>query len=394
MKLNEFIKKHLGTYKLDKLSNDSKYIRHYLYSKDRNVVSWVSSPLQGVYPISYTDRDRDVVFGTFGINYIEFKRDILSIDGINPDFNVSTTPEYVLCTILMHLTVKNGLKDEKEILENLFFIMAFRIITSAYSNYYQYPVDEKIAREVYNRMSKKFLLKKLGSNYMVIKHKSKLVMEGDKYKELKRGRVDDLVLVMNAISTSVRQYIHTGFLILLEVLETGPTEAKSSAMNIEDGEFLGIENNTRRYYEAIEKILANKQLLMNRDVLYLINDVLHVKIDKVPNVLEKLHEDFKKDPKKTIKFIDDIVSGTLYYLFRNDFYPPYEHNITLLITYLRAYWGNSKVKNEHIVNAKKTLFEIIIKECGIRRPQTVMQIVNVVTIYLFVLAVIHTKNNR
>jgi len=390
MKMKDFIDKHFGNLKIKTIHKIAKNTRHSVYSKDREVINWSPSPLQGVHQITYTDRDRDMIFKAFEVEYFEFKRDILNIDGLNTDFNVSTTPAYVLTIVLIHLLIKND-EYKEETITNLFLINSYRVITSAYSNYYSYPVEESIARLVYDRMSKKFLIKKLGSNFALLTYKSKYLFKGTTtYEQIKICDADNLTLATNFCSNTVRQYIHTGFLALLDVLDSNDKTIGTSLLN-GDNEVIDISNNTKLYYENMERALFNKDILMDNDVIELLGEVLKVNTKHMPASLTALHQLTISDPEKPLKLINDIISGTLYYLYKNDFYPPYSRDIGMLIKYLKAYWSNSKVKNENVTSAKEIMSGIIIKDLKIHRIQTVNGLTVLTCVYIFLIGILLTK---
>lgn len=388
--MKKFIDKHLGSLKSSKVKKISLELRHKLYSKDRDIISWSGSPLQGVHRISYTDKDLDAIFVSFGVDKFSFKKDIPNITGINPEFRVSTTPEYVLLVSIMIKIIKDKVDDEAT-LKNLHLIFSFRVTTSAYSNYYSYLVEEKTARLVYDRLSKKFLIKKLGSNFRVLDYKTQYIFEGTKnYKYLQKGGIDEAVLVMNSISNSIRQFIHSGFLALLEVNESNDSVSTTTTLN-KEGESISIANNTRVYYESIERILYNKDLLIDTGVITLISEVTNTNTSEVPRVLEYIHESLKTDARESIKLVNKIVTGTLYYLYQNDFYPPYGRDIKTLIQYLKNYWSNSKVKNPDVLAAKQIVRTFMIKGLKMKAGPLINGTAIIVTVYLFLMGVIQTK---
>lgn len=388
MKLKEFIDRHTKHLSQSMIDKRAKEFRHRLFNKDRVVVDWLSSPLQGVHVITWTDKDKSNLFDTFGVDIRSFEMDIPHIDGINMDFKVSSNPIYILCTILMHRII--GYKKDDEVIENLFLIEAFRIVTSAYSNYYKYPVDEYTARRVYDRLSKKHLIKQLGNNYKVLVYKSQYLKRGtDNYKKLKKLDIDNLILIINSVSGSVRQYIHSAFLVLLDIVEND--ESGEISIYDNEGKMLEIQNNTKMYYEYIEKILINRHMLIDKEVINLVGEVLKIDVTGVDKVLLALHDEFRENPDEILKLVDEIVNATLYYLYKNEFYPPYDQSIPTLIAYLKAYWSNSRVKNEDMKMAKQRVTNVIIKRLKIVRLQTLMKFSILVCIYLFLMATLMHK---
>lgn len=389
----KFISKHTGHLDFSKKKHQTLVhnLLHFILSKNKQNIEFMQSPLIGVHKISFTDSDTKHIFDTLNIDFNDFSRDIPKIKGIVEEWKTSTIPANVLGTVLMHKIINEANGNER-LLRDVYVITTFKIFTSAYNNYFRYPVEEQVARTVYDKLSRKFIIKRESSNYKVFMVKSEKILKGTTlYDRLKTSDIEEHVLAINAISGSIRQYLHTFFLALLDVLENGDKATLISVID-DTGKVIGLENNNRIYYENIERILMNKDILINRTILDLMAEVLDTGIGDTPEVLETMYTIMHKEPKKILTLIDDIVNSILYYLYQNEFYPPYNENIGTLIIYLKQYVSNSKVKNKDLLAAKSAIQHIIIEELGIHRHQAVVKTSILVIIYLFLYATVLNKD--
>jgi len=387
MKLEQFNKKHINSkLKINRIV--TKYM-HEIFGKNKENIDWLSSNLQGVHKISFTDSDVSRLFKELDIDEAEFEHDISKIDGIIKEWKTSTIPFNVLLATLMHNVIKNKGTDAD--LNKLFMVLAFKIVTSAYSNYFKYQVDEPTARLVYDKMSNKYLIKKLGSNFAVLNFKAQYIYDGTKNnKFLKEFDVESMVLALNSISGSVRQYIHTGFLLLLEVLEGDNSSSTISLYNSE-GRMSEITNDNKMYYNNMERVLISKSLLYNRQIMGLVSEIVNIDSHLITKTLDAMRARLMKNPDEVLSIGANIVDSTLYYLYRTEFYPPYDESIDTLINYLQSYWKNSKVRNEEMHLAKNAIQKIILEDTGIHRMPIVVKTSISVSIYLFLLSVLLTK---
>jgi len=368
-----------------------------LMIKNHNTIEWLSSPYIGHIKITITDSEKEDLYHMLDINPDEFMLDIRRIKGLVQSRKVSTEPFNILCILIMKYLYDSSLpeKQKREALQTTFYIMGYRIIVSAYSNYFEPPIDLNLAKRVLDMMSNKYDIKALGSNMAVLESKSKMILpKGVLDKKFKRFSVDDMVYIANAISGYLRGTIKSAKALTMSLKEQNEAvDTISIHLDTDDGETLKIAMNTiSEYYNIGKQLIISRDDFINNPLIDIMVTILPGVDDKVLiKILEHFSREALDNPRGAFDIIDTIVDGTIEYLFKTNHYPPYDESLPALVKYLKSYWSNSKVKNPYIIDTKKRIQSIIISGVGIKRKTDITKYSILVPIYIFLRIVLYKK---
>ena len=134
---------------------------------ERQVAAWevrrghalaMNSQFLGVYPIVFTDIDREALFSIFGIEEKTLKALIQKISVINPEYKVTSDPFNLLSAWLLHLSYQD-IPDQKQ---RDAFMMAvskylhYRFFTSLVNHSFPHGAVEKYMQAAIAGLSRKF----------------------------------------------------------------------------------------------------------------------------------------------------------------------------------------------------------------------------------------------
>lgn len=159
---------HCAELKVDvKLAKEIiKFDAHFV-TKNSDHVSFFGSALLGVYPIRWTDDERNRwLDDILQVDELALKDDLHALPTIDPEHKVATD-----IVNLSFIYMLNRLHNEKSLpgplkqdaMKSVIAIMHYKFLTSLMVRNFPYPADEAVAKATYNELTMKFDIKRLGS---------------------------------------------------------------------------------------------------------------------------------------------------------------------------------------------------------------------------------------
>ena len=148
-------------------------------SKDEKYIEFLSSGLVGVHPIRFSDKDEDLLYReVFNIDKETIRQEFYKTPGINKNFVVSSNPTNIILISLLTLVWNSKLPENIRLdgITDLYHIFCYKQIGSMYSHYFKYEVALPKAKALFESLSDKFLLKKLGTWEDVFNHQAKTLL--------------------------------------------------------------------------------------------------------------------------------------------------------------------------------------------------------------------------
>ena len=389
--IKDVLNKHLGHIKIDdKFYKAIKTFRINWATKDDIYIEFLGGNLTGMHPIRFSTLDEDMLFAdTLIINRQELKEDVLYTSDIDTSRKVSSNYIYLTLTYLMYITINTkGLgRLQNEILKELYLIMSYKILGSLMSHYFTYDLDLATAKAVFDRLSNRYLIKKLGSWNEVLEHRSKAVVTGGlHYKGLSTYKTTDVEKAIADLQGRIRETIKNIYVVLIEVKKEGNKVSSTSIIEEnEDGDKIkDTTNNPVKYINYIRSIVNQPNDFIDEDIIYLISSISkNLESDKLKEVLKYIATtDLKL--KEDEDFIEVAVVNTISYLRTKNITSDYNKHIYDIINYMKGYWSSSSVKNKKIDNAKKYLNKLTIVATGKKTKWVVSLLTIAVLMYIFI----------
>jgi len=266
MKLKQVLDGHF-----EKVSFDRELIKR-LYefqlkfiNRNDDHLSFFSGKLMGVEVIRFTEKDVNAIFvDLLQLDKQRLSKDILNAEEINPDWSISSN--YINLTFLyiahrfnIEGRLPKKLRETGVVLAIM--ILHYYVITAEVSNFFRYPTTPDKAQMVYERLSKRFLIKRFNNWNEVLDHRT--LMSIDLHKEVIHTLSDEKKIryfVTNIVG-SIRDIVHEHFTVLLKVNELDERVKKTTSLgSTPDGDVA--------FKDSVEEVSILVQKLTNTLVDY------------------------------------------------------------------------------------------------------------------------------
>lgn len=349
---------------------------------DGDHTDFLSSNLLGVHRLVFSRDDderllRDV-FNT-SISKILNESRILNIP---KDFKLANNPVYITLIIFMYKIYQEyNLKDfgitnvnkfeyvkGKNIyldgLVNLFRIFSYKCLSSIINHYCKFQTDEAIARAVYEKLTDKYLIKKLGSWEELINYRSNNILPNgiftDKIIELD---TENLIYVIQGIKGRYNEIIQNIFVILMEVYENKERilSTKQVIKDGEDGEdkLNDVINTNLKYTQYIKSIINRPETFIDfRLINYIQNLLSNLNKEKFQLILELIsNSNYSSRPEDD--YLEGIMSCSFSYLNIKGINHDFDRQLHTSMKLLRGLWSAGNIKDVTALETKKMVLEMV-----------------------------------
>jgi len=393
--VEEVMLKHFGNLKADrKLTKQLRAFRFDWIQKDPIYAEFLGSNLFGVHEIRFSRMDDDNLFvESLGVSHIDIDNDVKDTKGIEPSYQVSSNGILQSLIFLMHLYTVSKLsdKDKHEGIYEVYNIFAYKVISSLYYGYFDYQVTEPIAKTVYEKLSNKFLLKKLGSWQNVFDYRTKDVLpKGLHYDKLKSYTTDDCVRMANDLQGRIRELVKNIYGVLVAVTkEKDYIKTSSTTQEGDDGaETKDVIERPEKYLTYARSIYSAEYDFVDYDIVYLLGDISkNLDTNEFVKTLKYLSNEVIIRPDDKDDFISVSILQTIKYINEKNISHDYAGNIYNIINMMKGYWSSSSVKDKEVKHVKKLLYNITHKATGKKTKWLLVTISINILIYIFVRAV-------
>lgn len=346
-------------------------------TKSSDYIDFLGSNLLGVHVIRFsTQDDNKLMKDILRINtdelqkkYDKFYKEYLIFRGDkNLDVKRSTGTNVIYLTIiyLIHrfLTTNKlnsimALKGAKE----LCLILQYKMFSSRYTRYFnRYNVNEPTATTVYEKLSKKYLIKRLESWQDVFEYRSNECLNKDNKSYFRLVTFMDLdgELVLTNLKTKINSSISEIFQVLLTVIQDKEI-IKTEAMIKEGDE--DEESSIREITDSKTNVINYIKDIANNTNNFINTDLVKIILELTTNITEQqlykflsCMSDTEFVKHKTLMYIVEQSMVINYeYLMRNNISLSNRENIPRALIMVRNYWSSSKVKNKDMVKIKNEL---------------------------------------
>lgn len=397
VKYKDFINEFFSGVKVSRLKKEIKEYANYIISKNDSNVEWMSSNLTGVHNIRFSEDDVNRFFIMFNIDHRTMRKVLINkknpVEGINPKFEVTTIPMNDAIVILASFLVNENIstKDKEEILDDLFFIMAFRMVTSIYSRSWPILADEESAKKTFDIMTQQVDIKRLGYNKAVIDYKSKIFKEGTYVDRLKKAYKDPKAMndIVVSVSGSIRAWHRYIATLHYKTLDNESKHDKRSVLD-KDFEDSGLNDTlavSAMYYERLSRMTTTRNDLNDIKLLDTIISLYPNAFNQdIKQGLDKIHEIATKHPKKLNEVLEVLVTHSIAVLGDKSINSGYQDRLIDIIRILGEYYANPSNRDESMYIVKNYFQALYLKDVGIKNITRVRNDTVVTSVYLFVIS--------
>lgn len=295
------------------------------------------------------------------------QNDLYSVQGIIKEFNVSSNIINQIMVYLIREALLEGL--DTEYIKELYYIMAYRMIGSLLSHTFSYPLDSRLAASLAENMSKKFILKEVGSWQKYFEYKASFLFMGTDHANrlMNNYSAETSILVINDIQTNIRSTFYRVYGLIVELSSNDIVIDNTTLTKMENEELVisDVGNSLARYSkQALEAIHGD---FINDNYIYLISEIspnLNTTVFK--SLLTNISKNSLEDFKDIDELVNDIIKQSIVYLIRIESVEAMSSNIIEVLRKLKSFYSSSKVSDSNITSIKERCMSLIDKNTTVK----------------------------
>lgn len=360
--------------------------------KNPDYIDFLGGNLTGTVPIRFSTVDEDKFFiDLLRVDRSKLEYDYHHLHGINKSFQVSSNVVYLTLVYLMYRTIESKTIDKykNDLLKELYYIFAYKAISSLITHYFKYNVDESIAKVVYEKLSNRFLLKKLGSWQEVFNYRTKSILpQGLHYDRLVHLDTENATIIIADMQGRIRELMKNIFSVMMTVINNNEKIYSTSLIEVDDeGESTrSVANSYDKYSRYLKSIINLPNDFINDDLVYLTSHIVNnLDNDRFVETLKYISEnyDFITKHKNAIDFIDISIETTISYIRTKGIITDYHKHALDILKHMKGYWSSSSVKDKEIKQVKEFLNDITYIAIGKKTKWVLASITIAVLLYIF-----------
>jgi len=371
-------------------------------TKNTDTIEFLGGNLLGVNPIRFSALDEETFFmDVLGVDKDELKIELHAIDGIDPNRIVTSNVFYLTCSYLFHgFTMSKDIgKSMESALRETYYIFAYRAMSSLVSHYFKYEVERPIAIAVYEQLSNKFLIKKLGTWQKVFEYRAEAVIppKGLHAKRIRTYETDDAMRIVMDLQGRIRETVKNIYPILMEVRNNNEKIKNTSLDKIDiegDSAIADIVDRPDLYAIYIKGIIYKYNDFVKSDLIHVVTDMLNMTSTKdITETLMYISEISMSDIKRVEMIVDSSINVAIEYLSRKNIQSSYQTDVMQILFLLKNYYTGSRVNNKDMDKIKNALRDIYKEATGKKNKTAVSNVRVGIMLYIVLRALAKNSYN-
>lgn len=348
-----------------------KIIESFVYkwaNKNDDHIEFLGGNTIGVQVVRFSVQDDRIFYDNFNINYEDIKDKILKVKGIDKTRKVASNPHYLTLMYFIYRTYDSKILSEEmklKLIKYIYTIFAYRVISGRLTHYFKYPLDPEVAKTVTEKLSNRFILKKMGSWNKLIEYRTKDVLPGGlHYKTLNTLEIEPIQKTVADLFIRIKDVFKNIYKVIIAVLDSNNIiKSENKIENIKDTDPHYKDTiNLDSYIVYIKSILYNHNDLIIPDLVKLVSlRVYNMNSDFLITGLKNLGTIDHNDLDYIIDYIIPMMFGVI---SKKGITSNFKQNILTIIDLLRGYVATNTIQDNILQGTKSILidyFESIIE---------------------------------
>lgn len=337
-----------------------------LITKNENK-NFFGGQLIGCYVVKYTYYDKDEFFSyVFDKDSEEIEKKLKTISTLNQSFKISFDSINLTCFYIAHKFLTNNKLSKKEQLEYAAEILNYfnyRTLLVICSNYFIYPISEEEALSLFERLSNRYIIKKVKNWNEYCQYRSNEYLESKQIVLLKSFRNDDeLPNAINDLFIRTKdtlKNIYREFIKLQE--DDNSIGVRKSTLNDLEGKEIIVDNlhSAEKYSSILVSSLSDKNNFIRSDYVNVTLSIIkNISYKHINECLELFYEYSHKDSKtfnETQQLLTSIIINTLSYIQKHNLYVKEGASIIKILNMITGVLLYSRKTNVEINTLKQQL---------------------------------------
>jgi len=337
-----------------------------LITKNENK-NFFGGQLIGCYVVKYTYYDKDEFFSyVFDKDSEEIEKKLKTISTLNQSFKISFDSINLTCFYIAHRFLTNNKLSKKEQLEYAAEILNYfnyRTLLVICSNYFIYPISEEEALSLFERLSNRYIIKKVKNWNEYCQYRSNEYLESKQIVLLKSFRNDDeLPNAINDLFIRTKdtlKNIYREFIKLQE--DDNSIGIRKSTLNDLEGKEVIVDNlhSAEKYSNILVSSLSDKNNFIRSDYVNVTLSIIkNISYKHINECLELFYEYSHKDSKtfnETQQLLTSIIINTLSYIQKHNLHVKEGASIIKILNMITGVLLYSRKTNVEINTLKQQL---------------------------------------
>lgn len=312
-------------------------------TKSNEYQNLFGSKILGSQIVKYTTYDKNIFYNNlFNIDYDQVMTYIDKISTINKTFKIARDDINLVTFYIAHrfLTNESINKDKRlEYAKEILNYFNYRTLVLITSNYFIYPISEDKALSISERLSNRYIIKKLKNWNEYCQYRSEEFINSKFLDTLIKFNKDtDIPNAINDLYNRTKDTIKNIYKEFMDMLEQDDViKSKKSVVSDIEGQEVILDklNTAESYFTKIENLITDKNSFIKKEKI-------DVTIDIVNTVSYKLLEEFltilidysyknKENNLKIKNMIHSILINAINYLHKNNIYLSNKTNVISVI---------------------------------------------------------------
>ncbi len=303
----------------------------------------------GCYFIKYTQYDKNIFYNNlFGLEFDDINDEIEKISSIPKHFKIARDDVNLMCFYIAHRFLSNPDLDEKQQMayaREALNYFNYRTLVLLSSTYFIYPISEDKATSMSERLSNKYIIKKLKNWNEYCQYRSDEYLDSKFLTLLRKMDSDDeLPNAITDLFGRTKDTIKNIYGEFTEMLESDEV-IKSRQATVKDGEgnmqLADRIDSVQRYTGRVDTMLSDKTVMIKKDHITVVVDILsNLSYRDMHECLDHLFEfafSSRKAHDRVHTHFKDILVNAMEYLQRNEVYL---HSKTNVLDIMNSIVGN------------------------------------------------------
>lgn len=354
--------------------------------KSPDYINFLSGNLTGVYPIRFSAIDEEEYFRMIKSDKSTLERSLHKLEGINPEWNVSSNVTFLSLIFLMHEfdKIKDRKVAETGMLE-LFLIFSFKALGSMFFRFFPHNLNKATATMVFESLNNRYILKKEGSWQKVLEYRAKDVLPGGiYYNRLQVLETEDTGKIAAAIQGSYKSMLIYMYGVIEKVKnKNGSITSTSVIERVEEGTRIKDDiNSPSLFISYIKDMVGKTNDFVDPELTYL---VIYVSRNISEDLLTDTLKYFSKNySEKQDYILKQVIEASLSYLRDNNTLEP-KKDILKTLNMLKGYWSTGNADNAKL---KEELRDIAYRATGRKTSWLKSSLSIAMVLYIFMRALV------
>jgi len=354
-----------------------KRLREYntsFVNKNEDHSDFFGGCLTGVHIVRFNKSDEEKWFNEIvEIDESDLNAKLLATPVVNEDHNVASDPMNHTCIWLAHMISKSHLSEEKkkEGMAICFLVLQYKFLTSRLFRHFQFPANRATAEATYAALSKRFMLKKLGSWMAVLKERADDIVTGIHSKTIRDFKPDAAILyILSDTQTRTRKMLLEIYDVFINVHRQGTRIVTTEATFVHEGEEMlrDMDKKALSYERYLTSILSDDKSFIREELVVIIEKTM-------PTMSPRLFRDTllwisKNYQQKGTGLIDEVIQETIIHSL--DYFNHHRdvirktNDLPLILTKLRGVYTSSRNEESNLLQLREKCEKLVKQATNIK----------------------------